>query len=577
MTRRFVDLALVAGLMGLAPPALILAQDRPAPPAITPAPVADDAAKAKAAPPPTEPIDRIKDEGMNRSQVMAIAEQITEINGPRLTGSPGMKRANEWTRDKMKEIGLENAALESWGEFGRGWSLKKFSAQVVEPECIPLIAFPKAWSPGTDGPITGEVVLVDIADEKDFDKYKGKLKGAIVLAGRTRELAAGFEPLGRRVSDEDLLRMANSAAPGEGPGGGRRGGRRPSNVPTTEQIAEMRARAALAPRRDQFLIDEGAAAILDSSFRGDGGTLFVQQATVPRLPDQERRVSPWDKEAPKLLPQITVANEHYNRLVRLAKAGTPMKMTVELEVEFHDDDLNGYNTVAEIPGTDLKDEVVMLGGHLDSWHSATGATDNAAGCAVVMEAARILKALDLEPRRTVRVALWTGEEQGLFGSNGYVREHFGTRGGTEGLQLKPEHEKLSAYYNLDNGTGKIRGVYLQGNEAVRPIFRKWLAPFADLGAGTLTPSNTGGTDHVGFDAVGLPGFQFIQDPVEYDTRTHHSNMDVYDRLQADDLKQASVIMAAFVYNTAMMDEKLPRKPAPTSTPGPRPGPGAGGN
>jgi Zn-dependent M28 family amino/carboxypeptidase len=269
-----------------------------------------------------------------------------------------------------------------------------------------------------------------------------------------------------------------------------------------------------------------------------------------------------------------MAKEHYNRLVRMIQQGEKPKIAVDLAVEFHNQDLMAYNTVAELPGTDLKDEIVMLGGHLDSWHGGTGATDNAAGVAVAMEAVRILKALDLKPRRTVRIGLWTGEEQGIFGSKAYVTEHFRkapeTRGGPQSAEAetkepeptKPEYDKFSAYFNLDNGTGKIRGVYLQGNEAVRPTFRKWLQPFRSMGASTLSISNTGGTDHLSFDAVGLPGFQFIQDEIEYDTRTHHSNMDVYDRAQADDLKQAAVIMAAFVYNTAMLDEKLPRKPMP---------------
>jgi Zn-dependent M28 family amino/carboxypeptidase len=269
----------------------------------------------------------------------------------------------------------------------------------------------------------------------------------------------------------------------------------------------------------------------------------------------------------------------------MLKANAPVTMAVNLEVQFHDEDLMGYNTVAEIPGTDLKDEVVMLGGHLDSWHGGTGATDNAAGVAVAMEAARIIQALGLKPRRTIRVALWSGEEQGLFGSRAYVREHFGEiatptpqptpLGAAEGgpaaqptptpqgrLVTKPEYEKLSGYFNLDNGTGRIRGVYLQGNEGVRPIFRQWLQPFADLGAQTLSIANTGGTDHVPFDAVGLPGFQFIQDQIEYSTRTHHSTQDLYDRIQANDMKQAATVMAAFVYQTAMRDGKLPRKPAP---------------
>ncbi len=525
---------------------------------------------AKKAEPEKDPIALIKEEGSERSEVMKTLSYLSDVIGPRLTASPQMKRANEWTRDKMGEWGLENAHLEAWGPFGRGWSLKRFSAQVVEPQCVPLIGYPKAWSPGTDGPVTGEVVVFKATKEEDLEQYKGKLKGAIVLTGATREPKAWFDPPGERFSDTRLLEMANAPEPRP-----RASGKRASRRDLVGRPAGGPSPFAFQQKRAQFLIDEGAVAIVEPSPRGDGGTLFVQSANVPSSP--ERRARPWDKDAPKILPQVVLAVEHFNRLVRMAEAGEPLKMTVDVDVAFHDEDLMGYNTVAEIPGSDLKDEIVMLGGHMDSWHSGTGATDNAAGVAVCMEAVRILKALDLKPRRTIRVALWSGEEQGLFGSRAYVREHFGGvegedpntfnfLGGSGGpIKTKPEYEKLSVYFNLDNGTGKIRGVYLEGNEAVRPIFRKWLAPFRDMGAATLTISPTFGTDHQPFDGIGLPAFQFIQDPVEYETRTHHSNMDVYDRVQADDMKQASVIMAAFLYNAANEDEKLPRKPMPGVT------------
>ncbi len=361
---------------------------------------------------------------------------------------------------------------------------------------------------------------------------------------------------------------------------------------------ERRAQMELAAKKLQFLSENGAALLIDPSSRGDGGTLFVQSASIPGAPmpgmgqgpGQGRRVSVYDKDAPKIPPQIVMAQEHYNRLVRMIEQGEHPRMVVDLSVQFHDDDLMAYNTVAEIPGTDKKDEIVMLGGHMDSWHSGTGATDNAAGVSVAMEALRILNALDLKPRRTIRIALWSGEEEGLLGSRAFVTQHFGrspanmfggppagpggpaARNGngapasssSSDAAPKPEYAKFSAYFNLDNGTGKIRGIYLQGNEAARPIFRKWLQPFREMGAATISLSNTGGTDHQSFDGIGLPGFQFIQDEIEYDTRTHHSNQDVYDRIQADDMKQAAVIMASFVYNAAMMEEKLPRKPAPTS-------------
>ena len=507
-----------------------------------------------------EMIGKIRSEGLERSQVMQTLSYLTDVIGPRLTGSPNMKAANEWTKTKMTEWGLVNAHLESWGEFGRGWSFDRASIHVVEPVPFPVIGYPKAWTPGTNGAITSEVVFADIKTEADFEKYRGKLKGAIVLTTPMREVQAWFKAPGERLSDERLLAMANAdLTPQQRPGG-------PGGPPN-----DFRQTMALNQKKTEFFRSEGVAVLADTS-RGDGGTVFVQGG------------GPRDKNAVQSLPSITIGIEHYGRIMRILQKGIKVRMEVNIQARFYDDETAAYNTIGEIPGTDKKDELVMLGGHLDSWHGGTGATDNAAGCAVALEAVRILKALGVQPRRTIRVALWSGEEQGLLGSRGYVSQHFasrpappappagqqpdplaGIRGQQQGpLTLKPEHEKFSVYFNLDNGTGKIRGVYLQGNEAARQVFRAWLAPFKDLGASTLTISNTGGTDHQAFDGVGLPGFQFIQDPVEYDTRTHHSNMDVYDRIQADDMKQASVIMAAFVYNAAMREEKFPRKPLPAS-------------
>lgn len=520
---------------------------------------------------PNDPIERIKEEGMKRSQVMQTLSYLTDVIGPRLTNSPGMKRANEWTRDKLTEWGLQNAHLESWGPFGRGWTLKSFSAQVTEPQTIPLIAYPKAWSPGTKGTLNADVIYVDAKTEADLARYKGKLKGAIVLMTTPPEVKAHFEALGERRDEKDLLRLADAPDPKSIP-------------PRSFQLnPQQRTEAMLLARKYQFFTEEGIAMLIEPSRRGDGGTIFVQSAIVPQpfvenpnAPGAPKRINPWDANAPRIFPQVVVAAEHYNRIVRMIQQGQHVKMSVNLAVEFQDKDLMGYNTVAEIPGTDLKDEIVMLGGHMDSWHAGTGATDNGAGVAVGMEAVRILQALKLQPRRTIRIALWSGEEQGLIGSRYYVMQHFGTLGdGTleafrsgsnqsppPKFNPKPDYEKFSAYYNLDNGTGKIRGVYMQGNEQVRPLFRQWLAPFRELGASTLSISNTGGTDHLSFDTIGLPGFQFIQDEIEYETRTHHSNQDVFDRIQAEDMKQAAVIMAVFIYNTAMMDEKIPRKPAP---------------
>jgi hypothetical protein len=569
-------------------------------------------------------IAKIKDEGMNRSQVMQTLSYLTDVIGPRLTASPGMKRSNEWTRDTLAKWGLQNAHLESWGPFGRGWSLKRFSAQVVSPMDIPLIAYPKAWSPSVkvvaempampatgrrnaklstppppvSNTVTADVVFLDARNEADLDKYKGQLKGKIVLLSQPVDVKAMFDAPGRRHDDKSLLALANALPPGAGGGFGGGAGRGPNNQQMTPQERQQQQfqQAVFTAKRWNMLVDEGAAVAVDVSPRGTGGTLFVQSATaappIPKTIEEMRtlpRVSPYDaKSEAKMVPQITVAAEHYNRLIRMMQQGEKLKMTVDLAVEYQDADNMGYNTIAEIPGTDLKDEIVMLGGHMDSWHSGTGATDNAAGVSVAMEAVRILQALGIKPRRTIRIGLWTGEEQGLLGSRAYVAQHFGKLeggpqfggggGGLGGggnanatpakLMTLPEYEKFSGYFNLDNGTGRIRGIYLQGNDAVRPIFQKWLSAFRDIpnqyqwNAQTITISNTGGTDHQSFDGIGLPGFQFIQDEIEYDTRTHHSNQDLFDRIQADDMKQAATIIAAFVYNTAMRDEKLPRKPAP---------------
>ena len=525
---------------------------------------------------PKADLDKIREEGMDRSQIMQTLSYLTDVIGPRLTNSPNMKRANEWSRDTMAKWGMQNAKLEPWGPFGRGWSLRSFSAEVVEPQVFPVIAFPKAWSPSTRGAVTADVVHFEAKTEEDLEKYRGKLAGKIVLTTPgTREIKPVEKPLASRRSDEDLTKMASETSPTGPP--------RPQQTPQTEDDRKKQREQQLFNFKvAEFLLQEKPAVVVDTSARGSGGgTVFVQGASVtqhiPADPDKfsfRNALQAYKKESEsRMLPQMTIASEDHNRLVRMIEQGVTPRMTVNIQTQYYDDDLMGYNTVAEIPGTDptLKDELVMLGGHMDSWHSSTGATDNAAGTAVAMEAARIILASGLKPRRTIRVALWSGEEQGLNGSREYVKQHFGELknapvfGARDPNAPKPElvkkadYDKLSAYYNLDNGTGRIRGVYMQGNSLVRPYFEAWLAPFADLGASTLTILNTGGTDHLSFDRIGLPGFQFIQDEMEYGTRTHHSNQDNYDRLQADDMKQAATIMAAFVYQTAMMDEKLPRK------------------
>ncbi|HLF14963.1 MAG TPA: M20/M25/M40 family metallo-hydrolase [Bacteroidota bacterium] len=504
-------------------------------------------------------IARIMDEGMNRSKIMDILSNMTDVYGPRLTWSPEHLQAAKWAVKQFGGWGLARPHLESGEPLGRGWTLQRYSANVIGKRNFPLISFPMAWSPGVEA--AAEVVYLDATTDSALDTYRGKLGGKFVLLDPPRDVKAHFEPEATRDADSSLLDLANADDPAN-----RRGGRRQR----FEQTPEMKQRALVNYRKMQLLEKEGAAGILRIS-RGDGGNIFVGGASAAYHPDTPftKRVGVHDPKAPKILPQVAVGAEHYNRLVRMIKKGEKPRLEMNLEVSFGKVD-SLYNVIAEIPGTDLADEVVMLGGHFDSWHGGTGATDDATGCATAMEAVRILTALDLRPRRTIRVALWDGEEQGLNGSEAYVKAHFGSRqaqaDGQGELKLLPEAEKFSVYFNHDNGTGKLRGVYLQGNEAARKIFRSWLAPFDSLGASTLSLANTGGTDHLSFDAIGLPGFQFIQDQIEYSTRTHHSTMDVYDRVQEADMKQAAVIMATFAYHAAMRDEKFPRKEMPKPRP-----------
>ena len=485
-----------------------------------------------------EMMQRIRNEGLSHSKVMDIAFQLTDVSGPRLTISPGFTRAANWAKEQLAGWGLENAVLEPWGEFGKGWELQKMYIAQTRPYYRPLIAFPKAWTSGTGGLKKAEVILVDAEDSADFvSKYYGKLKDKIIVIGGPDTLMPGFKADARRYTNEELKAMSD---------------RKPATPAYPRPAGPARSsRSTIALQNDikEVAKKEGALAILTYSMRGRDGTLFVQGGGVYR------------KDDPENFTDIMVAVEDYKSIVRLLQASIPVEIETEIQTRFITDDTKGYNVLAEIKGTDrkLKDEVVMLGAHLDSWQGATGATDNAAGSAVMMEAVRILQTLGIQPRRTIRIALWSGEEQGLHGSKSYVKNHFAD---PAAMTLKPEHGKISTYFNLDNGTGKIRGIYLQGNEACRPIFSQWFEPFRDLDAGTITISNTGGTDHLSFDAVGIPGFQFIQDPIEYGTRTHHTNMDSYDHLLADDLKQAATIIAAFVYNAAMRDKQMPRKPLP---------------
>jgi hypothetical protein len=483
----------------------------------------------------TEPVDlqavyKIKDEGLQRSKVMEIASYLTDVYGPRLTGSPEIRRAGEWAVKELQSYGLANVRLEPWTGFGRGWINERFSAHMTAPSTATLIGYPKAWTPGTDGVVKGEAIEALLETPADLEAWRGKLKGKFVLTAPPRPITPHFTPQADRYTDAGLEALARQPiAAGRGRGGAP-GGTNPN----------------FARDRTAFLVAEGVLATLEPG-RGDGGTVFVQSGGSRNEAD------------PPTIPQVVLAPEHYNRIVRVLAKKIPVALEVEIRNSFPQGDAGAFNVIAEIRGADKADELVMLGAHFDSWHTGTGATDNAAGSAVMMEAMRILKATGLPLRRTVRMGLWGGEEQGFFGSRAHVAEQFGNR---QTLVTKPAHAKFSAYFNVDNGGGAIRGVYLQGNEAASPIFRAWMEPFANLGMTTLAIRNTGGTDHLSFDQVGLPGFQFIQDGLEYDSRTHHSNMDVYDRLQAEDMMKNAVIVASFAYHAANRDQLLPRKPMP---------------
>lgn len=489
-------------------------------------------------------INRIRKEGMDNSKVMDIAFYLTDVSGPRLTISPGYTRASNWAKNKLSEWGVKNTNLEAWGEFGKGWEQQRCYIAMTAPYYQPMIAVPRAWTGSTPGKsaIKNSIVLIKAEDTLQLLQYAGKLKDKIVMTWSSTQLKPSFEPDANRFADSTLEKMANAELRATQ-------ANRPRTQGDSAQRAAMMNRFAVQRKMNDFLAKEKPALILSMNANGNDGTIFVSGG------------GSYAKDGVEGPANLMLSSDDYLRLQRLVEAGVKVEIEADVKTKFYTDDYKGYNVIGEIAGTDpkLKDEVVMLGGHLDSWHGSTGATDNAAGCAVMMEAMRILTSLGVKPRRTIRIALWSGEEQGLHGSRNYVKNHFAD---PVDMKLKPEHEKVSAYFNMDNGTGKFRGIYLQGNEKVRPIFSAWLEPFKDLGASTITINNTGGTDHLAFDAVGIPGFQFIQDEIEYDTRTHHTNMDSYDHLVPEDLKQASVIVASFVYNAAMRDEKLPRKELP---------------
>jgi carboxypeptidase Q len=515
--------------------------------------------------------DRIREEGFRRSHVMEFAEALSDGIGPRLTGSPNLAKANAWTRDTLTAMGLDNAHLEDWGEFGMGWYQINSWARMVSPDPEPLWMEAAPWSAATAGPVKGEAVLVDLATLTDVNSLKGKLAGKIVLLGSPRVTPDITQPLFYRYTQAELDDMEKY------PERTRRGG------PVANQ-ADRQRQQQLRTQALALMKTEGVAAIITPSRDGQdgGGTGMIFDDNGANIARSAQR-----RENAVTIPNAVMMIEHYNRLARMLQHNVPVELEVNIETKFTGDHEHGFDTVAEIPGSDpkLKDEIVMVGGHLDSWIAATGATDNGVGVAVSMEAVRILKALDLKPRRTVRIALWTGEEEGEYGSEGYVKMHFGEfgpapaganagpgagfgggRGRARGpLKTTKEWEKLDAYYNIDNGDGRLRGIYAENNLAVVPIFKQWMVPLADLGVTAVTLRTTGSTDHVAFDTVGLPGFQFIQDPMDYDTRTHHSNMDTVDRLHEFDMEQAAVVEAIFLYNTAQRDAMMPRKPLPQPT------------
>ena len=500
-------------------------------------------------------IAAIKQEGLERSEAMELVSWLSDVYGPRVTGTPAIEAAKAWAMGRLRGWGVEDVREERFA-FGRGWSLVRFSAHMIEPQVMPIIGYPRSWSPSTAGTVTAEVVRVDIRGRDDFARYRGTLGGKVVLPQPARDVQMLESPLVLRM-DDTLLAEA-SRMPSPRARSGRAGSGRGSDTPSLRELT------------DAFYLEEGVVAVLDrgsdSSMvsgapsgsnlawptqRTDGGTVFVG------------RGGSRNARAAQVVPSATIAVEHYNRMVRVLDKAIPVRVELDIATRFHDETRpNGFNITGEIRGTDRADEVVILGAHFDSTHASTGATDNATGVAAMMEAMRILLDVGARPRRTIRLALWGGEEQGLLGSRAYVRSHYADR---RTMRLGAAHDQVSAYFNIDNGAGRIRGIWLQENRGAGPIFRSWLPELSDLGVTTIGPRSTRGTDHIAFDEVGIPGFQFMQDRLEYNSRTHHSNMDVYDRVQSDDLVQMAVVAAAFAYNTAMLDDRLPRKALPDAS------------
>lgn len=502
----------------------------------------------------TAMVARIRAEGLQRSQVMETLGWLTDVYGPRLTGSPTFEQAGTWTMDRMKSWGLSNVHQERW-PFGTGWSLVHFSAQMTEPQVMPLIGVPRAWTPGTNGAVVAEVVRTNIESEADFATYRGRLRGKIVLSQPARAVRMLDGRIVLRYGDKEIQEAMTSsparAAGGRGAAGGGGRGNAQRFAQALTAFYKSEGVVAVFDRGSDADSSAGGSDLSWYTQRTDGGTVFASGGGR-------------DSSTRNGVPGVTLAVEHYNRMVRLLDKNIPVKVALDLRTQFYDETTTprGFNIVAEIPGTDarLRDEVVMIGAHFDSWHGATGATDNGAGSAAMLEAMRILQSVGARPRRTIRIGLWGGEEQGLLGSRAYASAHFGD---AATMALKPEHARLSAYYNIDNGTGKIRGIWTEGNTAAAPIFTQLTAPLRDLGVEIISPRTVGSTDHVAFDALGLPAFQFVQERYEYNSRTHHSNMDFLDRVQPEDMKQMATVVATLAYLTAQRDELLPRKPRVT--------------
>ena len=498
-------------------------------------------------------VNQLRDEGINRSKVMETVAVLADEIGPRLTGSPGLKKASQWTRAKLAEWGMQNARIESFSPFGRGWTFEKSSLRMLEPVNVEMTAIPKAWTSGTAGSVRGRAVYAKLETEEDLNKWRGKLTGMIVLRNAAHVSRPHLKPDATRFSDEQLTELKTIDLGITGPG--------------ARDPARFARRFGFEKKLNAFLIEEKVLAVLSVSSAEDG-TIRVQSG------------GSYKNDAPTAPPSLVVMAESYNRVLRLLEKDKQVELEIDIKADFLDEDPeSAVNVLAEIPGSDKKDELVIVGAHLDSWHGGTGATDNAAGVAVAMEAMRLLKVIGFKPRRTISIGLWGGEEQGLLGSKAYVEKWLASRpepvdlkekdlpsflrkSPVAPLALKPRHGKVSVYFNLDEGSGKIRGIFTEGNAAVKPVFDAWLLPFHDMGAATVSLRKVQGSDHQSFDSVGVPGFHFMQDELDYETRTHHTNLDVFDKVQKGDLMQASIIMASFIAHAANRDEMLPRKPLP---------------